>query len=233
MVYFSISENLERSWEILKKNAIPIVAIFVVISIISSIVSSLLSPSISLDAILPALQANDYETVAKVYLHNPTGTIVSKIVDAAITLGFVHAVLLIAKGMTTEIEFNHWKLDSTTYLKYIALDIIVDLITYVGTLFCIVPGVFFYVRLQFAPIRVIEKPEASIGECLSYSWQISAGNSLQLILLAIVQFIIVIIGLAICCVGAFPAAALCAISQIDAYLVLSGFYTNQEAQITE
>ena len=61
---------------------------------------------------------------------------------------------------------------------------------YVGLIFLIAPGIFFAVRWVFAPIYLIDHPEASIGEALRASWDKTADHFWPLLGLGIVTGLI-------------------------------------------
>lgn len=228
MVYFSVSDVLERSWELTKKYGIILVVVYLVLYLIQYFVGNLFTPAIDVEALQNAIEDQDFKTIMSMYYSNPTGMIVSTILSAIVMLGFTNCLLQLSKGTATEVSFDQWKLDLGVYVKYVVIEIIVKIITSIGYVFCIIPGIYLQARLQFASIRVIDHPEEDIMGCIKTSWNMTSGNVMNLILLVLACVAIMIVGFICCCIGAIPAAVICGFAEVVAYLILSGWYNKQE-----
>ena len=68
-------------------------------------------------------------------------------------------------------------------------------------IFFIIPGIFFGARLSQASTYIIDHPESSLSEAISFSWRVTKGQVLSLFGLFIVLAVIVLAGLLICCIG--------------------------------
>ena len=228
MVYLSVSDVLERSWELTKKYGIVLVIVYLVLYLIQYFVGSLFTPPIDVDALQSALEDQDYNAIMKMYYSNPTGMIVSTILTAIVMLGFKNCLLQLAKGTATEVAFDHWKQDVGVYVKYVVIEIIVKFVCGIGYVFCVIPGIYLDARLQFASIHVLNHPDEDIMGCIKASWNMTGGNVMNLILLILASAVILIVGLICCCIGFIPAAVICSFAEVVAYLILSGWYNKQE-----
>lgn len=86
MIYFSVSDVLERSWELTKRYGIVLVIVYFVLYLIQYFVGNLFTPAIDVDALQSALENQDFNAIMKLYYSNPTGMIVSTILSAVIML---------------------------------------------------------------------------------------------------------------------------------------------------
>ena len=105
---------------------------------------------------------------------------------------------------------------------FIITDIIFGILIFIGTICCIIPGIFLVVRFIFAPIIAALHPERSLKECFAQSWQITKGNFWNLFLLGIIAIFLNILGLMCCCVGVLVTSIITYFMLILAYRTLSG-----------
>lgn len=227
MIYFSVSDVLERSWELTKRYGIVLVIVYFVLYLIQYFVGNLFTPAIDVDALQSALENQDFNAIMKLYYSNPTGMIVSTILSAVIMLGFINCLLQLAKGTSNEVAIDHWKLDINVYVKYVVIAIVVKVLTTIGYCCCIIPGLYIDARLKFASVRAIDCPEDDIMDCIKASWNMTSGNVMNLIFLVLAEIAIVIIGILVCCVGYLPAVVIVNFADVVAYLVLSGYYNKK------
>lgn len=228
MVYLSISEVLDRAWELVKKYGVILVIVYFVLSFLQSAIGRLMAPPVDADALMAAIQSNNYDEFTRIYLSNPFGSIVVSIIGAILFLGLYNSMLLLAKGVDNEVLFSHWKLDLSVYVKYVAVNILTGLIVGIGFICCLLPGFFLYARLGYAKIHALDCPNDGILDHIQASWEITRGNTMTIIGLVIVQFFILIVGLAICCVGILPAAVLTIFMDIVAYLILTRYFEKKQ-----
>lgn len=227
MIYFSVSDVLERSWELTKRYGIVLVIVYFVLYLIQYFVGNLFTPAIDVDALQSALENQDFNAIMKLYYSNPTGMIVSTILSAVIMLGFINCLLQLAKGTSNEVAIDHWKLDINVYVKYVVIAIVVKVLTTIGYCCCVIPGLYIDARLKFAAVRAIDSPEDDIMGCIKASWNMTSGNVMNLIILVLAEIAIVIIGILVCCVGYLPAVVIVSFADVVAYLVLSGYYNKK------
>lgn len=228
MVYFSISEVIDKAWELTKKFGLVLIVVYFVLELIQYVIGQLFTPAIDQNALSAAISEQDWKTIMEMYYSNPTGTILGSIIGAIITLGFMNCVLQMAKGKADSVSFDFWKQDVMVYVNYVVVSIIVKILTYLGLLLCIVPGIYISARFDFAEICAIDHPEKGIMGCLSYSWKMTEGNAMNIMGLIIVQLFILAIGIAMCCIGILPAAVIVAFADVVAYLILSNYFNESE-----
>lgn len=227
---FSISEILDRAWKLTTEKGMALVVVALVIELIQYVISSIFSPAVDQNALIEAFQEQDWSTIMSLYSANPLGTILSSIIEAVLMLGLINCALQMAKDRASSVSFDYWKQDTNVYLNYVVIKIVVSWITLIGLALCILPGLYLSARLQFAELRAIDHPEESFMDHIKESWKMTEGNVLNLIGLSIVEFIIMIIGLAMCCIGVIPASVVCYFAEIVAYLILSGWYERPQEQ---
>jgi len=230
MVKITLSDAIDKAWELTKRHGLLLVVIYFLINLITQSLSRMFTPPIDADLLQEALQDGDIKAIFDMVNTNPTATIVISILGMVLSLGFVNLLLCFAKETISSVTIDAWKLPAMTYVKYIVVGWIVNILSVIGLIFCIIPGIYIYVRLQFAQLRIIEHPEVGIMESLSESWNMTTGNVLNLIWLAIACFFIIIVGLCCCCVGILPAAVLCSFVDVVAYLILSGWYNRPKEE---
>ena len=227
MRYFSISEVLDRAWELTKRHGIIVVLLYILIKIGLSFVGNVFSPPVDVDAITSAVERGDYTTMLSTYYSNPFGTIIMWILGIIVMLGFTKSLLLLAKEEATSIEFSTWSQPVKVYVNYTIVTMIVNILCGFGYVCCIIPGLFLSGRLMLAPYYVLDHPDCDILEPITKSWEMTSGNSANLMLFILVQIFLIIVGFICCCVGVFVAAVICEFAEIEAYLVLSGYYDNK------
>lgn len=207
MNQISISGVLSQAWELTKKNWLSILATYIIILIVQEVISSLIGTSteetLRLTQKLQSNQADPAEilaTLKALSLAQAPNSVVTGIVSSLLYVGLYRIVLNAVKG-NGEFTIEAWKQPINTYLKFFITQIIVGVITGIGLFFCLLPGIYLYARLQFASYFIIEHQEASIGDAISTSWNMTRNDGLTLSLLLVVYFLISILGLLCCCVG--------------------------------
>ena len=89
----------------------------------------------------------------------------------------------------------------SVYLKYIVWQFFYSFIIGAGLVLFLIPGIFFGARLSQTSTYIVDHPESSLSEAISFSWRVSKGQVLSLFGLFIVLAVIVLAGLLICCIG--------------------------------
>ena len=150
---FSFSNVLDQAWEHTKKHGLLIAVIFFVISIVSYGIQSLLVPEDAMNEYMAAAQSGHLtpEDMTRFMSATWHSSVLSNLVSIVLSVGLCAMVLGIVKGTMLKPDFDAYKLPIITYVKYIGVEIIGDLIILVGFVCCILPGIFLAIRLQFAP----------------------------------------------------------------------------------
>ena len=217
-IELSISEVLDKAWELTKKYGLILAVIYLVFSLIYEGISLCGLPSGYWEAVM----SQDAAAIER--MSNESGfsplTPVLWIFAFVFSAGFMNMILLVAKGETSSPSFSAFKMEVMTYLKFLAIEIITGLVIVVGFVCLIVPGLYLAARLMFAPLYILENPNVGIGDAISASWKMTEGNVLVLIGLGIISIFIAILGLLACCIGMYYTIVIAYFCEIVAYLML-------------
>ena len=147
-------------------------------------------------------------------------TFIGYIVQYAIYAGLYKMALNGYNGL--KVDTTAYKMPIATYLKYIAVYIVYEILMLIGLCFCIIPGIIIGTRLMFAPIIILDEPETEIVEAFKKSWTMTEGSFWNLFLLGIVVLLINLGGLICCCIGAIFTATTTIFISVIAYYQLKG-----------
>ncbi len=192
---------------------------FIALMLIQSVASSICSPKINIDpnsfsadnidALMRQMQTDMYAS-PMLYL--------SGIISILFTGVMAKMAFDAIDGK--KVSFDAFKMPVMTYVNYLATEIVVGFIAGIGMCFCLIPGIFLGVRLQFAPYYVIDRGYG-ISDAIKASWNDTKGNFWGIFGAIIVIGLFAVVGYLACCVGAFytvPAAtiALCVLARLFA-----------------
>ena len=224
----SISGAIGTGWEYAKKHGLMVAVILLVLGVVSSILQRLtgidLDPSQS-RALGEAIGRGDMEAVAaygELYKASLVPTLISAVLQILIYTGFYNLALGLMSGRFNSIGMNVFSLPLSVYVKFFVLEILVGIISSVSIMLCVIPAFFIIPRIVFAPIYLIDNPNAGIIESLTASWNITKGNTLSIIGLGLVFVGLWVIGFLCCCVGALFAEAIMLFAFTAAYYQLRG-----------
>ena len=204
-INLEIGETINRAWELTKKHF----PAFLLLLIISQIVGGLPNQAYYGDLISEIIR-NDGD-IDPQYL--------SELQMAAYTSGKAIVLYIIALllgsylGVVTLRLLNDAihgvKLDMTAAFKesyrnclfFIGAYWLYAIITALGLLMCIIPGIYLGIRYMFSPMIAANRRDIAFSEAFSMSWQMTKGHFWQLFLFGIVSFGINLVGFACCCVG--------------------------------
>ena len=175
--------------------------------------------AITLPALAVSGATNGLSGAVKV-IGSLAGFAVDVVTQAYVMGGMTRFALAIARGQKP--EFGLIFQGSEYFKTFVIGQILVTLGTSVGFAMCVVPGVLLWVGCQFYPYLVVERGLAPM-DALRESFRLVEGNWASLIVLTLLQIAAALVGLAMCCVGAYLLAApLWCISGAYAYLKLTG-----------
>ena len=106
------------------------------------------------------------------------------------------------------------------FLKYLFASILSLLITIIGLILLVVPGIIWAVRLQFAPYFVVDK-RLEPFDALSKSWEATRGHVGQLLLLTVTLVLINLVGVLLFGVGLLITIPLSMLASVYAYRKLT------------
>ena len=224
----SVSGAIGTGWEYAKKHGLVIAVIILIISLLVNGIQSLFGPSMDAAEIqrmsermaqgdMEALQqfSNLYTSGASTF-----GILLGAVIDILLYVGLYNLALGLVGGTMDSVSFNAFKLPVGVYVKYFVVQILVDIIDSIALFCCVVPFFFVAPRLVFAPLYVINNPEAGVFEAIKASWGMTKGNLLALIGLGFAFIGIILVGFLCCCVGAYFAAVVILFAEVAAYYQL-------------
>lgn len=122
--------------------------------------------------------------------------------------------------------FHGYWLFLGTYLVY---GIIIGL----GTVCCILPGIYLAIRFMFVPYVSAHHPELTFSEVFSCSWKMTKGHFWKLFWLIIVGLGINLVGLVCCCVGVVVTLIITNLMFAHVYKQLFPATPTTEAEVIE
>ncbi|MCC8171090.1 MAG: hypothetical protein LIP00_04755 [Parabacteroides sp.] len=190
---FQISEVFATSWKAVKSQIWVLVGLFVGYAILSMIISSFTTPP---------TPVNPYDVNwGRIVIVN----LISLIVGGLFMLGYLKNLFQTLDGI--EPQFSAYGQQARKIVTYIVMALLYSLILMVGLIFFIIPGIYFAIRLQFAPAFIVEE-NMGVIDSLKMSWNITKGNIGQLFLLWLAMTGICILGLIVLIIGIFVAVPL-------------------------
>lgn len=221
----SIDNNLSQAWGLTKKHFLVFLLLMIIIQIIGGIPSGI--QYVDYMKVLattgdPALaQQILMETAASTQITGAIATIICLIIQMYPTIVTYRMANDAAKGEKPDLA-DRLKDGFRGLGFFLIVDIAFIICIWLGTICCIIPGIFLVVRFIFAPIIAALHPERSLKECFAQSWQITKGNFWNLFLLGIIAIFLNILGLICCCVGVLVTSIITYFMLILAYRTLSG-----------
>ncbi|MBQ9285392.1 MAG: glycerophosphoryl diester phosphodiesterase membrane domain-containing protein [Bacteroidaceae bacterium] len=222
MKKLSIGEIVSRAWDLAVKHW----PIFVLFSFVTSLIGGL---GVNLD---PATYAQIFSTSDS----TAQAELLSEALQVNYPLAIFGALLSIYLGFVViNLYVNThntgrpyaslsgvFKVDLNQLAIYFCVSLVYGLIVGLGVVLCILPGIFFAVRLWYAPLLAATQG-ASFGEAFSRSWEMTKGHFWKLFLLGLTMVGIVILGICACFVGVFFAEVV-----VEFMLVVSFFMLKPE-----
>lgn len=226
---FSVSDVMSQGWDLVKKYGLLLAVMYFVFDMIIEGLGQIFGPSIDYQYIIDSIKNHDMLSLIKYNTKNHIGMdysgIIHGLIQTLFEAGFISTILMLTKGVMTSVSFDGFKMPAIVYLKYFAVDLICGIIFFVGCLFCLIPGIFFAVKLTFATRYILDHHEAGIGEALSASWEMTNGNFWNVFVLGLANFGFIILGFLCCCIGVYFAIPLIEFNVTTAYYALRGVNT--------
>lgn len=218
-IELSASLIIERAWQYAKtSNGIIMCVIFLVFSIITSSLGNVFVDSSVMSD--PALMADPMALWSRLAPSMGLNAVVTGLLGMIFMFGFYRCMLGLVKEEYAEPTVDAWKAPIDAYVKFIAVEILVGLALSVGFACCVIPGLFLLVRLVWAPLYIIENPNASIGEAFSASWNMSSNHFGELLITGILAACVAVAGLLACCVGMYFTIIVAYFALVVTYLTI-------------
>lgn len=214
MIIISIGDIIGKAFEFAKKYGLPMAAMLFAAGVFCGIISKI--PNIGGSYLHQSTEGVFQLAVLGQVL---ASSFLQLIINSVVGVSIFASILEILRNNGGRYRFNHG-LSPVVYLKVVGCQFIYGLAVYGGLIFLIAPGIFFAVRWIFAPIYLIDHPEAGIGEALRASWDKTADHFWPLLGLGIVTGLIAGAGLLVCCVGYFFTMTILYVAQVITYRLL-------------
>jgi hypothetical protein len=195
--HFSKKEAISFGFEIVKKNIIFFIGVFVIVVIVS-LLSSSLQFGVNMQK-QPLLYAIVY--------------VATFIVNTIIGMGLIKISLeFVDKKKPKFSDLYHTK----NLINFILASLIRGVITLIGFVLLIIPGIIFSIRLQYVTYLIIDKNLPPV-DAVKESWDMTRGNAWNLFFLGILLFLINVLGAIILLVGLFVTVPLTMIATTFVY----------------
>lgn len=118
--------------------------------------------------------------------------------------GIARFALTVARGRKP--EFGEVFAGGSTFGAMFVGQLLLTIAIGVGLVFCVVPGVIIAIACQFYALFIVDKQLSGV-DALKASWEVTKGHRVNLLVLAIIMFLVSVLGLAACCFGFLLIAA--------------------------
>jgi len=115
------------------------------------------------------------------------------------------------KADVSELWSNYAK-----FFHYLGAGILFGLMVLLGSILLIIPGIYLALRFQFFGELILDK-DMGIMDSLSGSWKLTKGFAFDLFVLALVSFVVTILGVLALLVGVLVAAPVVYAGRLAAY----------------
>lgn len=224
----SVSGAIGSGWECAKKHGLMVAVILLCITIVSSVFESLTgvsmdtSQAMELGKRMGEGDMGAIEAYREMLMASSGATVFSFVLSTLIYVGLYNLALGLLSGRLTEAGFDVFKLPLMVYVKFFVTELLVSIIATISILLCVIPAFFIIPRIIFAPIYLIDNPDAGIIESIQASWKMTKGETIDIIVIGLAILGITILGYLCCCVGVFFADAVSMFIFTAAYYQMRG-----------
>jgi len=196
---------------------LPLVAGFFIMGLPAGVVSGIRS------AVVSAMATSNNMDMTTLQLINigstPILLLFNALAQAFMLGGIVGFALKVARGQKP--QFGEIFQGGRFFMPMLIASLLQGIGVEFGLVLCIAPGVFLALAWMFYPIMIVERGAGGV-DALKQSWQLSTGQKVNLLVLALLLFLALIVGLLACCVGALIVGPLWVLSIVFVYLRLTG-----------
>jgi Predicted integral membrane protein len=145
------------------------------------------------------------------------------IVSYIFYIGYYSMALIVADGGKPTLSV--FTFSGSKIVNMIVAGLIVGIVVYIGTLLCIIPGLYLAARLFLFGFFIIDE-DCNFIDAMKKSWEATKGEVLNIVLIILVLYLINILG-AICCgVGMFVTTPMTVIALAILYRKLTNNYAS-------
>lgn len=211
---FSTTNIISAACEYMNKHWL----VFIAITVVSGVITSALSGSSTIN--LNNIDTNNIQSFLQELqksMNSPLAYL-GRLIDMLFTAVLLKMAYNAIDGK--KVDFDAFKMPVMNYVNYVAAGILVGFIAGIGCLFCLLPGIFLAVRLQFASYYTIDR-SLNVIDAIKASWHDTKGNFWHLLGADILIGLFMIAGVLLCCVGMFYTVPVAYI----AFAILSRVFT--------
>jgi uncharacterized membrane protein len=205
---FDIGRAFSYAWAKFQANAWPLIAVMLVAfvgSVVAAIVAGVIRSSVS-GGLFGAL------------LVTAITQIVVFVVTGILQIGVYRSALAVTAGQPVEVS----RMFSSDMLgPYLVATIIVGVLTFIGLLLCIIPGIAVLFFTFFFPFFILDRRQQPM-EAIRSSFMLVRSNAGTLLPFAILAFLVYIVGYIACGIGALITAPVALLAVAFAYRTLTG-----------
>lgn len=167
--------------------------------------------------------SNSYESI----MHYPDivppsydlTTFFAQVLYTYLSLGFMKAAILHMRG--EDIDFNSFfQIKLMNIIHYVIATILSSILTMIGLIFLIIPGIHIGLRLVLTSCLIIDK-NINFVDAIEESWNITKGKTIDLFLWSLLAFIIILLGLLALVLGLFIAMPVVSIAFAYMYVKIT------------
>ncbi len=212
-----LTQLFGESWDIFKKNWGSILLTIFIFGFISWVVSFV---------------QNMFQTQEGSLLE--TGlALVSYVISLWLGMGFIKFTLNLVDDKESSYRDLFSGVESFKHIgKYFLITVIAGLLTFVGYLLLVIPGIILTFGLYFVAFVAYENKN-TIGGALSYAWKLTRGYKWKIFLFMLLSILVGLLGLLALGVGLFVAIPVMALANALFYRKLQGLQDNEVLESEE
>ena len=225
-----VSSVFDSAWGLTKKHFLPIFLLMLVGGMLYNLPSSYFYSSYYAE-LLSGNYLTEEEWIAKQIDAAPVSLLKNYAVMLllAIVCGLIRMYIDLVRNRVLLSAKEKNSVDMTAIIKggfsgywfFLICTLLSGIIIGIGYVFCILPGIFLQVRLMFVPIIAANKPELTLSEVFSRSWNMTEGRFLDLLLFGIIVVLLNIVGFICCCIGLYVTSIISEFMYVELYYRLS------------
>lgn len=204
MKILSISQILNKSWELFKRQAGMLVALIFVYVLTSSVLSFIRQEYF-----------HEYDFTSILF------TILYYIISLILSLGLVRIAINVVDEERVDLDLLFSERNGTLLLHYFFGGLFIAIVVIIGFVFLIIPGIYLIFRLQFFQYALLEHEQPDFWVAINESWEMTKGQVWDLFAIAVCCFFIILLGLLAFLIGVFVAYPLVLIIYAVVFRVLN------------
>jgi uncharacterized membrane protein len=225
---FSIGDAFSWAWNRFSGNAVALIVAALIYALIVAVISGIVY---GLAFALAPDTVTTYDSYGSGFEYSAStsfgaasiavmviGSLLLFVVSAAMQSAYLAGSFDIADGRPVTIgSFFKPRNIGTVILA----SIIVSILTYIGLLLCIIPGLIVTIFTFFAIPAIVDRNLGAI-DAIKHSFEITKANFVQVLLTWLIWVVILAVGAAVCYVGLLVAAPVATLFQVYAWRKFSG-----------